>query len=85
MPEIDNILEERGKTHGQYPKQARCSQALKYVLRTGDKFNQLSGEQLESLELICMKMSRIVNGDPNHKDSWDDISGYATLISNELK
>ena len=35
--------------------------------------------------MIAMKMARIVCGNPYHKDSWDDIAGYATLISKELE
>jgi len=40
---------------------------------------------VESLDLICTKLSRIVTGDCNHQDHWLDIAGYATLISDRLK
>jgi len=35
--------------------------------------------------MICHKISRIVNGDPNYKDSWHDIIGYAKLIEDKLE
>jgi hypothetical protein len=35
--------------------------------------------------MICHKMARIMNGDPNYVDSWADIAGYATLVANRLK
>ena len=34
--------------------------------------------------MICNKMARIVNGDPNYIENWHDISGYSTLIENSL-
>ena len=34
--------------------------------------------------MIAHKLGRIVNGDPNYADSWDDIAGYAKLVSDEL-
>lgn len=35
--------------------------------------------------MICHKMARIINGDPNYRDSWDDVAGYATLVAKRLK
>jgi hypothetical protein len=34
--------------------------------------------------MICHKIGRILNGNPNNKDSWWDIAGYATLIVKQL-
>ena len=31
--------------------------------------------------MIAVKIARILNGDPNHFDSWIDIAGYATLAA----
>ncbi len=30
-------------------------------------------------EVIADKIARILNGDPNYKDNWHDIQGYAKL------
>jgi len=35
--------------------------------------------------MICHKIGRIVNGDPNYYDSWADIAGYAKLVSDRLE
>ena len=35
--------------------------------------------------MICHKLGRIINGDPNYDDSWLDIAGYAQLIVNRLR
>ena len=45
----------------------------------------LSDVQQEALDMIATKMARIVNGDPDKVDNWDDISGYAKLVSDVLQ
>jgi hypothetical protein len=35
--------------------------------------------------MIAHKIGRIVNGDPDHVDSWVDIAGYAQLVADELQ
>ncbi len=34
--------------------------------------------------MIAHKIGRIVSGNPNVQDHWDDIAGYAKLASNEI-
>lgn len=77
MTERDPILIEREKTHGSYAMQAHTSQVLKGIMRG----KILRARQQEALEMICVKISRILNGDPLTKDHWDDIAGYAKLGS----
>jgi hypothetical protein len=81
------ILDEREKTHGDWKHQSVCSQGLKKLLREcGFNFNtSMSSSQRESLEMICVKLSRIVNGNPNEIDHWKDIAGYAQLVVRELE
>ena len=83
---LDGILAERHKTHGDYTHQADVCQRLKRIIHsnTGLNKNPLTATQLDALEMIAMKMSRIVTGDPSHKDSWLDIAGYATLVANRI-
>ena len=42
-------------------------------------------DQLMSLDMIAVKISRIVNGNPSHRDSWLDIAGYAMLVADRLQ
>lgn len=83
---VEEILLERRKTHGDYTHQADVCQRLKRIIHsnTGLNKNPLTATQLDALEMIAMKMSRIVTGDPNHKDSWVDIAGYATLVADRI-
>lgn len=77
------ILEERQKTHGDFKTHALITQSLKKAA-TEHAVSALSHVQAEALEMIIHKIGRILNGNPNHKDHWADIAGYATLVSREL-
>jgi hypothetical protein len=90
MPERDPLLEEREKTHGSFARNAEISQSLKQVMhgtysRGGAKFGtaygQLNEVHAEALDMIALKLSRILSGQANHKDHWDDIAGYAKLAT----
>ena len=35
--------------------------------------------------MICHKIGRILNGDPDYGDSWRDIAGYALLVADRLE
>jgi hypothetical protein len=67
------------KTHGNYRDTANISQALKGVMSIGKNWEALKDTQREALELIAMKIARILSGDQNYRDHWDDIEGYAEL------
>ena len=82
---ITDLLTERGKTYGPFVDQAATSQALKDTLRDGARWGSLTSDMAEALELMAMKMSRIVHGNPSHLDSWDDIAGYARLVADRLR
>ncbi len=82
---IESTLDERGRTHGDYADQARAAQFMKQLLRACPRWHGLSLPQKESVELICMKLSRVVHGNPDEPDHWRDIAGYAQLIVRELE
>lgn len=73
-----SVLEEREKTHGSYTQLAALAQDLKTRIRSESR--SLSAQQQESLEMICVKIARIVCGNANEMDHWRDIAGYAELI-----
>lgn len=84
--EVNDILKERGTRYGSYKGVSMISQMLKEAIRQSHnvRCNSLEWYQLESLDLICNKLARILNGDPNYRDSWVDIAGYAQLVVDEL-
>jgi hypothetical protein len=86
MSNIKSTLDERGSRYGDFCDHAEVTQDFKAVLMdalaTRDKV--LPPIQQEALEVIFHKIGRIINGDNNYVDSWHDISGYATLVEEDL-
>tara|TARA_R110002020_G_scaffold62705_1_gene167488 strand:- start:591 stop:896 length:306 start_codon:yes stop_codon:yes gene_type:complete len=83
---IDKTLEQRGKRYGTFEKHAKLSQDLfqSIHLHSIMEDKPLSYVHKEALGMICHKIARIVNGDPNYDDSWRDIAGYATLVEKHI-
>lgn len=75
-----DILHERGKTHGDYSLQAFRCQEIKKVFAQGGNWGTLTTVQIDALEMIAVKISRILEGDPNEPDHWIDIAGYSNLV-----
>jgi hypothetical protein len=84
---VETTLTERGERYGKYVNVAKTSQLLKGIVAQGliQSGNELDYDMRESLDLICNKISRIVNGDPSYHDSWHDIGGYAKLVADRLQ
>jgi hypothetical protein len=79
-----NLLSERGKTHGSWSTNAACSQKIKEVLHGSAGWSRLSPEQREALDMAACKIGRILAGNPNFKDHWVDAAGYFQLVANVL-
>ena len=80
------LLNDREATHGDYGVNAAMSQSIKAALFASPEYlTKLTAEQRESAELIATKFGRIIAGDPNNAEHWEDIAGYATLIAERLR
>lgn len=84
---VTTILNERGVIYGSFRDNARLAQALKRAMaeQAQDLGKTFADDQWEALEMISTKISRIVTGDPESVDQWDDIAGYATLVADRLR
>ena len=81
---ILNLISERHETHGDYAENARISQNIKSMMHdpAGDTgWEQLPSYAKESLEMIALKISRILSGRWDTADHWKDIAGYAMLVA----
>lgn len=78
-----DIVFERGQTHGRFDINAFYSQSLKAIIHRPRGF-ELTSVQMEALDLICTKISRILSGGNFNDDNWLDIQGYCQLVRNEL-
>lgn len=81
-PSVDEILDDRAISYGTFIDLASIACNLRGIIR--DQRPNLQSDQEEALTMICTKIARIVNGDPNNIDSWRDIAGYATLVADRL-
>lgn len=86
-----SVLADRRQRYGSFEGHAAISQALQKVVykgfaKRGDgkTAQDMTDAQREALFMILHKVARIVNGDFNYDDSWRDIAGYATLVTNLL-
>jgi transposase len=84
---VERILDERGSNYGSFLGLSQVTQRLKAVAHNfaGQNNKTFDPDQAEALDMIFTKIGRILNGDPNHIDSWIDIAGYATLVADRLQ
>lgn len=75
----EEILAERGNTHGDFTDNSDVSQYLKEIVRRGKYWDRLSLVEKEAIEMICHKIGRWVSAPNFHVDNPVDIAGYATL------
>lgn len=87
VPTIDQVLDQRGTRYGPFEGHAKITQTLKTDIRVAldERSRILAADQQEALDMICHKIGRIINGDPNYDDSWVDIAGYAQLVADRLR
>lgn len=85
MTSLDSILADRHQTHGDYSEHALITQELKRVMQGSEGYwHKLSDSQREALDMIAHKIGRVLAGNPHFKDHWDDIAGYARLVSERI-
>lgn len=80
---VDDTLNQRQSQYGDFSKVAEATQGLMFVANSYS-YQNMSDSQKEAIHMIFSKISRLLNGDPNHVDSWHDIAGYATLVVKDI-
>ena len=81
MTTTEKLLNERRETHGDYTEVARVAQAFRNIMRDTQGWACMNDTQREALDSMASKFGRLGSGDPNFRDHWDDVAGYATLAS----
>ena len=86
-PSVNTILQERALQYGTFVSLAKTAQEFKSVLyrELGSRNKRLADDQSEALDMIMTKIARVINGDANHVDTWNDIAGYAKLVAERLQ
>jgi hypothetical protein len=90
LPDINETLAERGKTHGDWPVQAEVADYIISTIagkmnRDSDIWWHMTPSQRQAITLIATKLARIACGNPHEVDHWHDIAGYATLAAEEIR
>lgn len=82
---IQETLNERENTYGDYEKVASMTRSLMASMEYSKNWRELYPFQQEALHMIASKIARILEGDHEYVDSWHDVAGYATLVEQCLK
>ena len=84
--EVDTLLDTRADQYGSFMQSAETAIKIKGAMHNAIARNDahLFPDQILALDMIAVKLSRIVNGNAAHRDSWLDIAGYAKLVADRL-
>ena len=87
MTDINVLLAEREKTHGDYEIHAAITQDLKRVINhhIGNLDRRLDDDMTETLAMIAHVIGRIIAGSPAESYNWLSIACYAQLVANRLE
>lgn len=80
MQTVDETLAERGGRYGDFRTHAMISQQIMERIKSFDGWERFDHVKREGVTLIVHKLARALNGDPEYRDNWHDIAGYAKLI-----
>lgn len=84
---VGKVLDARAEQYGSFMQSSDTTIRIKSIMHNAVARNavHLYPDQLQALDMIATKISRIVHGNPNHLDSWVDIAGYAQLVADRLQ
>lgn len=74
-----DLLTARQKTHGDFTQNAIYGQEFRALCRSSPQWSTMPSVHREALDMMASKLSRILSGQSEVADHWQDIAGYATL------
>lgn len=83
--DVEKTLQQRGREYGDWAVDAHRADTLMAVCEQAPNWNKLPPFMRQSIRLICIKLARILCGNPHNRDSWHDISGYAKLAEDRCQ
>ena len=88
MSTVDDILEERGNTHGSYSDIVNIrANMLKELIRMYTKRHvgvEIDMKLVIMWNDVLLKLVRSA-ANPEHQDNWDDLAGYANIIQEVME
>ena len=88
MSEISPFIADKEQVNGPFSRQANLSQRLKRLIPfyfCRDMPEEEADIYEEALDMILHKVARVMAGNPQEVDHWQDIAGYATLVVEYLE
>ena len=76
-------LDDRRRTHGDWGEGCEVEDELVSVLER--RWSHLKNHHRCALRMIIHKIRRVVVGDADFPDHWDDIAGYAKIEANLVR
>ena len=73
------LLAQRQTTHGEFSQNAIYAQELRTLCRSSPRWPQIPPAQREAMDMIATKFSRILSGQADCAEHWEDVEGYARL------
>ena len=73
------LLTTRNITHGSFEDNARIAQRLRAFFRSQPGWDPMPDVHREALDNIALKFSRILSGQADAAQHWEDVAGYAEL------
>lgn len=84
-PTIDALIAERASTHGSFKDNSTFMQAVKDLARQSPNWGKMEAYQREGVDMIAHKLGRVLYGDPNFLEHWDDCAGYSMRVAKTLR
>lgn len=81
---IEKTLAERGHRYGPFLEKAKTVQALIDVVIHEPGWERLAADQKQCIMVCFDKFARAIHGDPNHRDNFHDVVGYAKLVDDRM-
>lgn len=82
---VAKTLDERGSRYGDFSNHAAIAMDFKDRMRREVGWSRLTQDKQHALDVIADKIARVLNGDPEYKDNWHDIQGYAKLAEDRCR
>lgn len=76
---------DRRKTHGDFRVGANYTQSVETLMRAMPNWDKLTPSMKEALHMIQHKIHRILTGEFDRLEHWEDIPGYGNIIVQILK
>lgn len=81
----EGLIDNRQGVHGEFMENSRATWEIMRALQDERNWSILPDHMKHALYMCAHKMARIVAGNPEHSDHWEDIAGYATLVAQRIE